>query len=148
MMGRILKVLLSTNTSNTPRTTIDKIIEHESRVGAKVFSSDPDVSDVKYFFLPDEQGHKWYYQQVSTVRAKNFTNSYTVTEAGIEKSSTYFDERLGRTVNISTAVDELEANNLLIAAKKYYSEVTGKVYVKKPAPRFRFGSKSTYDLTA
>ncbi|MBC7564606.1 hypothetical protein H7100_00015 [Candidatus Saccharibacteria bacterium] len=148
MMGRILKVLLSTNTSSAPRSTIDKIIEHESKVGAKVFSSDPDVTDVKYFFLPDEQGHKWYYQQISTVRSKNFTNSYSVTETGIEKSSTYYDEQLGRIVNVSTTVDDAEANNLLIAAKKYYSEVTGKVYVKKPIPRFRFGSKNAHDLMA
>jgi len=151
-MNNLLKVLFTTNgaskPSNKPQATIDKLIERESKVGGKVFSADPDITEVKYFFLPDDQGHKWYYQQTSPVRSKNFTNSYLVTEAGIEKSSTFFDEQLGRTVNISIPVDEPEALNLLIAAKKYYSEVTGKVFVKKAASRLRFGPKSNYDLTA
>jgi hypothetical protein len=151
-MKNLLRVLFTNDTPtkalNKKQITIDKIIERESAVGGKVFSADPDVTEVKYFFLPDEQGHKWYYQQTSPVRSKNFTNSYLVTEFGIEKSSTFFDEQTGRTVNVSTPVDESEARNLLTAAKKYYAEVTGKVYVKKPASRLLFRSKSNDGLAA
>lgn len=140
--------LLFTNKSQTTlRPTIEAIIDDESKVGAKLFPTDQDVTSVKYFFLPDESGHKWYYQQTSPIQSKNFTNSYMVTEFGIEKSSTFFDERQGRMINVSVPVSDVEAQNLLTAAKNYYAEVTGKVYVKAPAPRFRFGTTNDHRAT-
>ena len=141
-VGRFITKLFAKDATASLTPTFDKIIEHESKLGAKLFPVDPDVTEVKFFFLPDEEGDKWYHTQVSPVRAKHFTNSYTIRETGIEKSSTFFDEHLGRIVNVSVPISDEEARNLLIAAKNYYTEVTGKVYVKPPAPRFRFGSKS------
>jgi hypothetical protein len=124
------------------------MVDHELRSVTNIFPKDPDVTDLKFFFLPDEFGQKWYHAQTSKIPAKNFTNSYTITEFGIEKSSTFFDEGHGRTVNISTPVTQSEAKNLLVAAKNYYNELTGKVYVKKAAPRRLFRPKSDYDLAA
>jgi len=128
--------------------SIHNIVDRELRSVTNIFPKDPDVTDLKFFFLPDEFGQKWYHSQTSKVPSKNFTNSYSITEFGIEKSSTFYDEGYGRTVNISVSVSDQEARNLLVAAKNYYNELTGKVYVKKAAPRHLFRSKSNYDLTA
>jgi len=145
---RFLGKLFAKDPTSVAKPSIEKIIEHESKVGAKLFPADPDVTEMKYFFLPDESGDKWYHSQVSPVRHKHFTNSYAINEYGIEKSSTFFAEHHGRFVNVLLPTSEEEAQNLLIASKNYYTEVTGKVYVKKPAPRLRFRSKDDLGLAA
>ena len=148
IVARFLGKLIAKDPSSIAQPSIEKIIEHESKIGAKLFPLDSEVTEMKYFFLPDEAGDKWYHSQVSAVRHKHFTNSYAINEYGIEKSSTFFAESHGRFVNVSLPTSEEEARNLLIASKKYYTEVTGKVYVKKPAPRLRFRSKDDYKLAA
>jgi hypothetical protein len=141
-------VLFAKDAAHTLNPSEEKIVDHESRSVTNIFPKDPDVTDLKFFFLPDEFGHKWYHAQTSLIPSKNFTNSYAPQEFGIEKSSTFYDEGHGRTVNISTPVGDEEARNLLVASKNYYNEVTGKVYIKKAAPRLRFRSKDDYDLAA
>jgi len=148
LVARFLGKIIAKDPASIAQPSIEKIIEHESKIGAKLFPVDPDVTEMKYFFLPDETGDKWYHSQVSQVRHKHFTNSYAIQEYGIDKSSTFFAEHHGRFVNVSLPTSDEEAQNLLIASKKYYTEVTGKVYVKKPAPRLRFRSKDDHDLAA
>jgi hypothetical protein len=151
---KVLGLLFTNPATESPKPTLESIIEHESRLGAKLFPKDAEVSKVKFFYLSEmdprsgQKVQKWYHTQESTNVAKSFTNSYEVSLYGIEKSSTFLDPRQGRMVNVSVPVDEPEAQNLLIASKSYYQEVTGKVYVKAAAPRFRFRSKSDYDLAA
>jgi len=145
---RVFGKLFAKDPESVARPSIEKIIEHESKVGAKLFPADPDVTEMKFFFLPDESSDKWYHSQVSPVLHKHFTNSYTIYEYGIEKSSTFFAEHQGRFVNALLPTSEEEARNLLIASKNYYTEVTGKVYIKKPAPRLRLRPKDHDDLAA
>jgi hypothetical protein len=148
LIAKIITRMFAQNPSAIIDPSVEKIIEHESKQGVKIYPKDIDVTELKFFLLPDERDHKWYYSQVSSVREKNFTNSYTIRETGIDKSSTFYDESHGRTVNISLPTNDSEAKNLLIGIKKYHKEVTGNVFVKKAAPRFRFGSKSDHDLAA
>jgi len=101
------------------------------------FPSDPHVYDQKFFFLPDSGNHKWYMQQTSTVKTKNFTNSYTVRPDGVEKSSTYYDEREGRIRNVSVTAAHDEILTLKTAATRYHSQVTQKIYKKTTGPRRR-----------
>ncbi|RWZ78182.1 MAG: hypothetical protein EOT05_00205 [Candidatus Microsaccharimonas sossegonensis] len=124
--------------------TIDKIIERESQNGHELFEHDADVKEIKYFLHEND----WFHQQVSANKMKNFTNKYEVTDDYILKSSTFYHQDIGAEVMRTVYVDDVEAQNLLIASKKYYEKVTGKVYIKTPSPRFRFGSKSDYDLTS
>ena len=146
-LRRLAILLFSRDASNILEPTIEKTIDQESVLNT-IFPHDPDVTMRKFFILSNEHGRKIYHQQESPIRAKHFINSYEPTEFGIEKSSTFYDESHGRVVNISVPVSDAEAQNLLIAAKRYYTEVTGKVYVKKAAPRLRFRSKGDHDLAA
>lgn len=154
VFGRMILVLFTNNPSEVTQPVVAKMIDRESEVGATLFPADADVTEMKFFFLPSEDATTgqvvdvWHHDQKSIHRAKNFTNSYKITESGIEKSSTYFDENLGRIVNRSSVPSDQEIENLLMAAKQYYIRVTEKVYVKPAAPRFRFGLKSDHDLAA
>jgi len=154
IFGRIIAALVAKQPTEALQPTLDKVIDHESRIGATLFPKDPEVLDLKFFFLPGvdiETGTEvdmWHHHQTSLVPSKNYTNTYKITESGIKKSSTFVDERLARTVNMSSIPSEVETYNLLIASKKYYAAVTEKVYLKKAAPRFSFGSKSDHDLAA
>jgi hypothetical protein len=130
--------LTAKNPSAILNPTIEKIIDQESKLGIELFEHDPDVAEIKYFLHDSE----WFHEQLSPVVTKKFTNKYEVTETSILKSSTFFNPYLGTEVTRTVYVNDEEARNLLIAAKKYYEKVTGSVYVKTPAPRFRFGSKN------
>lgn len=153
-IGRVISLLITNSPSDIVRPVEERTIEHESKIGAALFPVDTDVTSRKFFFLPAEDPttkeiiHMWHHDQKSTIPSKNFTNTYKIKDSGIEKSSTYFDERLARTVNRSSIPGAAEMSNLLMASKKYYSAVTEKVYIKPAAPRFRFGSKSDHDLAA
>ena len=153
-IGHVIALLITNSPNDIIRPTKEKIIERESEIGAKLLPTDPDVIESKFFFLPSEDAttnqviDMWHYDQKSTVRQKNFTNTYKIKETGIEKSSTFYDERIQRVVNQSSIPSEIEKQNLLMVSKKYYSAVTEKVYIKPVAPRFRFGSKSDHDLAA
>jgi hypothetical protein len=146
-LRRLAILLFSKDASYILEPTIEKVIDQESVLNT-IFPKDPEVTKLKFFILSNEHGRKIYHQQESLNLKKHFINSYEPKEFGIEKSSTFYDESHGRVVNISVPVSDAEAQNLLIAAKRYYNEVTGKVYVKKAAPRLRFRSKDDYDLAA
>jgi hypothetical protein len=118
--------------------TLDKIIDRESQYGKELFEHDADVTEIKYFLHESD----WFHQQVSPNKVKNFTNKYEVTESTILKSSSFYNPYVGD-VTRTVYVDDAEAQNLLIASKKYYQKATGHVYVKTPAPRFRFESKNS-----
>lgn len=139
---RVVSALLTNDTAMTADSYHSKMIERESRIGASLFPRDNEVTSMKFFYLPNEQHDEWFHQQTSPNKLKNFTNSYIVSEATVHKSSTYFDVIEGRTKNILVVPDELELQHLLTAATRYYSEVTGKVYVKPAAPRLRIGRPS------
>jgi len=119
--------------------TIEKIIDQESQLGVELFEHDPEVTRIKYFLHDNE----WFHEQKSAIPTKNFTNKYEVSENGILKSSTFYDQHLANYVTRTVLVEDAEARNLLIASKKYYEKVTGTVYVKTPAPRFHFVSKNS-----
>jgi hypothetical protein len=152
-LKKVAGKLLGTNAKG-PAPSYGTLVDRESRHATKIFPKDADVSTVKFFYLPDERGTpQWFHEQHSHVPAKKFTNTYTVSEYAIAKSSTYFDPRYNKFVNSPAYVSDQEAQNLLYASKKYYEEVTGKPYVKLAAPRLRPEQasepvKSDFDLAA
>ena len=125
-----------------------KGIDQESHDGGKQFPKTHDVTGIKFFYLPEGGIDIWHYDQKSLDRTKNFTLSYKVFEHEIKKNATFYDERIADIINRSSIPSELEAYNLLVSAKKYYTAITEKPYIKSAAPRFRFGSKSDHDLAA
>lgn len=125
------------------RPTLDKIIDRESEFGKELFEHDADVTEIKFFLHQTE----WFHQQQSSRKEKNFTNKYETTEHTILKSSSFYSPHVGE-VTRTVHVDDHEARNLLIASRKYYEKSTGSVYIKTPAPRLRFGTKSNHDLAA
>jgi len=152
--GRLLMSLVSNSSTQTAAAKVEKSLDEESEIGGAFFRKSADVTSIKFFLLPEKDPMTnqeidiWHYNQESLVRIKQFTNSYKITEDYAEKSSTFYDERIGDIVNRSSIPSELEMHNLLIASKKYYAAVTEKPYIKSAAPRFRFGSRSDYDLAA
>ncbi len=124
------------------------LIEQESKIGSKIFPVDPDVTSRKFFYLPSDTKDEWFYQQISSVPAKNFTNSYVITPHGIEKSSTFTDPADGRVKNVSSIPDAVEIKSLKLAATHYHNHIAQKIYNKPTNARRRFGLKSDYDLTA
>ena len=153
-IGRLLMPLIYNGTSEAANLKVEKSIDTESKIGGSIFTKPSDVTSIKFFYLPEhnpamnQEIDIWHYSQESLDRIKNFTNSYKITENHIEKSSTFYDERIGSIVNRSSIPGALEMHNLLVASKKYYTSVTEKSYIKSAAPRFRFGSKSDHDLAA
>lgn len=139
IIGRTKVRLTEKDASAVLNPTIEAIIEEESNLGIDLFEHDPDVTKIKYFLHDNE----WFHEQHSAIPAKKFTNKYEVTESLILKSSSFFNPQTRSVVTRTVPVDEDEARNLLIASKKYYEKVTGMVYVKSPAPRFRFVSKNS-----
>ena len=136
-LKRVAGKLLGTNAKGHAP-SYGSIVDHESQHATKIFPKDEEVSTVKFFYLPDERGTpQWFHEQHSNVPAKKFTNTYTVSEYAIAKSSTYFDPRYNKFVNSPAYVSDQEAQNLLYASKKYYEEVTGRPYIKSAAPRLR-----------
>jgi len=140
MIERTKVRLMSKDSASILKPSLVKIIDEESDQGIELFEHDADVTKIKFFLHDDE----WFHQQDSTVLTKKFTNKYEVTESSIIKSSTFYNEQTGQFVTRTVYVEEEEAQNLLIASKKYYEKVTGGVYVKTPAPRFRFVTKNSF----
>jgi hypothetical protein len=142
---RIIAPLLGSNTFDSKKAKLSKeallhdLIEEESKVGATIFPSDSQVTSRKFFLLPSDNYDEWFHQQTSPVREKDFTNSYTVTRYGIQKSSTYFDTKEARVKNISVIPESDEIKNLTLAATQYHEHISKKVYEKPSSLRRRLG---------
>jgi len=127
---------------STEQATIGHLAQFEdSKVGQTTFPIDrkiePEVKTRRFILLPDGQEVVWYMQQTATVKSKNFTNSYKVRPHGVEKSSTYFDEREGREKNVAVMADENEILTLKAAVTHYHREVIQKIYTKPTGPKNR-----------
>ena len=143
---------LSKKGLNVKQQLLHDLIDKDSMVDG-IFPADRDVKSLKFFYLPsdtvDDAG-EYFHQQVSAIPEKNFTNSYPITAYGIKKSSTFFDPIIGHVKNVSVIPEDLEINNLKIAATNYRNIISQKIYNKPTTITTRrlFGSKSDYDLTA
>lgn len=154
-VGKIITRLLSERPFTPPSTTIGGIVgREEAAAHGNIFPKDRDVTDLKFFYLPDGDSDIWYHSQTSPITSKNFTISFTLpkndtlTSVGYRwKSTTFYDERYSRVVNVSSQVDATEAQDLLAASTKYV-KIVEEMYRKKPARRMKFGSKGDYDLAA
>ena len=138
-----LHAKLSRNMSDARRADVmAKIVEAEDTYGAKakIFPTDPEVSNVKFFLLPEGDVHKWFMQQTSAVKAKNFTNSYTLLPHAVDKSSTYFDETHGRIRNVAVTPSRDEILTLRDAVTRYHSVVIENVYTTSASSKNRIKS--------
>lgn len=148
MVGKIVTRLFSESPLRASRDPISHFIEQEHKLAStKIFPKDRDVTELKFFYLPDGNLDIWYHSQVSPIQSKNFTNSYTVRRTGVEKSATFYDEQQSRMANVSVMADETEMQNLL-RASKLYAEIVKEMYRKKSASRRKFGSRNDHDLAA
>jgi len=124
------------------------LINQESNFGGEIYPADPDVTSRKFFLLSTPDYDEWFHQQTSSVKSKDFTNSYIVTPHLIQKSSTYFDEVEGHVKNVSVIPSDGEIQNLKLAVAQYYDRVSKGIYDKPLVARRRFRSKNDYGLTA
>ena len=151
--GKIVGTLFSSNSFDSEKSLRTKeallhdLIEQDGKIGLLSFPPDPEVTDGRFFVLPSETHHEWFYHQTSPNRSKDFTNSYIVTKYGSQKSSTFYDQVEGRVKNVSATPDDAEMKNLLRAAVLAHEHITKKANAK-PTSRRRFGSKNDDDLTA
>jgi len=127
---------------STEQATIGHLAQFEdSKVGQTTFpinrKVEPEVKTRRFIFLPDGSDIVWHMQQTATIKAKNFTNSYKVRPHGVEKSSTYFDEREGREKNVAVMADDSEVLTLKAAVTYYHREVIEKIYTKPTGPKNR-----------
>lgn len=124
-----LSALLGENSSasRNPKLSPDDVLEdevsRELRVVGELHVRDAQVKSQKFYYYPNDIHDEWFHQQVSTVRAKNFTNSYIVKETGFEKSSTYFDETEDREKNVLVIPSDAEIENFINAAQRYHDAV-------------------------
>ena len=155
-IGRLMMSLVSNGTAAEALEGVKRSIDEDSRMGKSFFPADKDVTDAKFFCLPEwdavdqKELDVWHYDQTSLLPEKRFTISYKASEKRkhIYKSTTYFDPNLQEIVNRSSIPSEIETRNLLVAAKKYYNVVTEKPYIRSAAPRFRSLTKSDLNLAA
>jgi hypothetical protein len=154
-IGRLMMSLVSNGTAAEASEGIKRSIDEDSNTGKSFFPVDKDVTDAKFFCFPEwdavdqQEIDVWHYDQTSLLPEKRFTISYKASakRQNIYKSTTYFDPSLKEIVNRSSIPSQIEAENLLGAARNYYKVVTQKPYIRSAAPRFRF-VKSDLDLAA
>jgi len=151
LFRKVTSTLLSHDPSaDTPlslsqQATIEYLAELEDSVaGQRAFPIDrkiePDVKTRRFFFLPDGRDDVWFMQQISSIRSKNFTNSYKIRPHGVEKSSTYFDEFEGRDKNVAIMAAHDEIMTLKAAVAYYHREVIEKIYTKPVGSKNRIKS--------
>jgi len=144
----VITTLFGANSTPMPKpgsseqTTIGYLAELEdSKVGQTTFpinrKIEPEIKNRRFIFLPEGDDVIWYMKQTSTVKAKNFTNSYKVRPHLVEKSSTFFDETLGRDRNVAVVAGEDEVLTLKAAVTHYHSEVIKKIYTQPVGPKNR-----------
>jgi len=148
LIRKMMTALFGDNSSATTRpgsseqATIEYLAEFEdATVGQKTFPIDskiePEIKSRRFIFLPDGNEVVWHMQQAATVKTKNFTNSYKVHPHVVEKSSTYFDETLGRERNVAVVAADDEILTLKAAVTHYHREVIKNVYTKPATTKKR-----------